>query len=117
MISGWTLLHYACVDKYINCAKTLIESGANVNAKTKYGSSSLIIICGTFNYTRKNGEIIELLLKHGADIYAKDMFHNNAHDILLHAFPLVSDNRRTAISECMSLLIKYMNKKNENKKE
>jgi ankyrin repeat protein len=55
-------LHYACKSGHYDCAKLLLDRGANVNAKTQSAETSL-------HYAAQYGhpEIARLLLERGAD--------------------------------------------------
>jgi ankyrin repeat protein len=50
--------------------KTLLEQGADVNAKSPYGATGLF-----FAADRGNMEIMKILLDHGADVKVKDTFY------------------------------------------
>ncbi len=51
-------------------ARALLDKGALVNAKTRYGATPLTYACD-----RGNVEIVKLLLDRGADVNAKDTFY------------------------------------------
>ncbi len=51
-------------------ARALLEKGAPVNAKTRYGATPLSYACD-----RGNVEMVKLLLDRGADVKAKDTFY------------------------------------------
>lgn len=51
--------------------KSLLEKGASVNAKTKYGATPLSYACD-----RGSVEVVKLLLERGADVNVKDSFYN-----------------------------------------
>ena len=59
-------LHRAAADGDIEQVKSLIASGADVNAKDKNGQTPLHLVC-----SRGNKEMAELLIAKGADINAK----------------------------------------------
>lgn len=61
--SGMTPLHYAVQSDHIDIVRTLIDAGANVNAKATDGSSPM-------HYAARGGkvEILQLLLEAGADV-------------------------------------------------
>lgn len=64
--TGASPLHYAAWQKEKECVVKLIESKANVNAKTLRGFTPL-----HFAYQQHDKEIIDILLKSGADACAK----------------------------------------------
>lgn len=51
--------------------KSLLDSGADVNAKFRYGATALFKAA-----ERGNTEIVKLLLERGADVTVKDTFYN-----------------------------------------
>jgi ankyrin repeat protein len=51
-------------------ARTLIEKGADVNAKTRYGATPLSYACD-----RGNVELVRLLIEKGANVDVKDTFY------------------------------------------
>lgn len=59
---GMTALHWAIWYEEVSASLLLIESGANVNAKNRYGVSPLALAC-----TSGNAVIVRSLLKAGAD--------------------------------------------------
>lgn len=78
-----TLLHYAArhtVSKEV--FEYLIESGIDINAKTKYDKTALMEIARYGRYDFKEAkEIIELLLKNGAETELKDDTRHTAKEI------------------------------------
>lgn len=50
--------------------KALLEKGADVNAKSRYGATPLFFACD-----RSNVEMVKLLLEKGADVNIKDTFY------------------------------------------
>lgn len=62
-----TLLMLAVQKKQNGVAKTLIEKGADVNAKNSHGQSALLIAIAS-----GNDKIVKYLIDCGADINAKD---------------------------------------------
>ncbi len=69
---GETPLHYAAISKDIAAVRSLIASGANVNAKDAYGSSVLASVTTLAEAAGETArrELVALLLDHGADPWA-----------------------------------------------
>ena len=66
--NGMTALIWAAADNSnVEVIKTLINAGANINAKSYYGMTALMVAA-----EEGNVKAAELLIKHGADISAKD---------------------------------------------
>ena len=61
-----SLIHAVIINNY-DLVKSLIDEGADVNAKNKYGSIALMIAL-----EEGHKEICELLIANGADVNAKD---------------------------------------------
>ncbi len=59
-------VHYG----YYDLTKELLDQGADVNARDKYGQTVLMVAC-CFRFNR-NIALIKLLLKRGADVNAQD---------------------------------------------
>ncbi|MEP7271134.1 MAG: ankyrin repeat domain-containing protein [Acidobacteriota bacterium] len=51
-------------------ARSLLEKGADVNAKTRYGATPLFFACD-----RGNVELVKLLIEKGADVDVRDTFY------------------------------------------
>jgi uncharacterized protein len=66
---GWTLLHYAAQYLTVEIGQILISKGADVNAKDDFGNN--VLWRATFSSQGK-GEFIDLLLRNGADKFAKN---------------------------------------------
>lgn len=66
-LHGETLLHFCSIENLNECVEDLIRLGANVNLRSKYGSSPLMdaALVG-------NDHIVKLLLSAGADVAAQD---------------------------------------------
>ena len=66
-VNNWTVLHRTARDGDLDISEYLIEHGADVNAKDKWGWTPL-------HETAYYGypEICELLIEHGADVNFKD---------------------------------------------
>lgn len=62
--SGWTPLHEAAHDGRLEAARMLLENGARVNHRTRYGESPLLSVWGD-GYKL---EMIRLLVEAGADV-------------------------------------------------
>ncbi|MBQ2621367.1 MAG: ankyrin repeat domain-containing protein [Thermoguttaceae bacterium] len=79
MYSGANVLHYTVWTGDINRVKTLLERGADVNAKTDSGESVLESAVQSGNF-----EMVQFLVERGADVNAKDewgatVLHTAAH--------------------------------------
>ena len=64
---GWTPLSHALYKGQIEIARLLIERGAFINPKSKWGNTPLHLAIPA-----DNAEIVRLLIEHGADINAKN---------------------------------------------
>lgn len=62
--NGWTPLHYSVNEYLIEITKLLIENGASINAKDSYGNN---VIWRAVFASRGRGDLIEFLLKNGAN--------------------------------------------------
>ncbi|MBA2653283.1 MAG: ankyrin repeat domain-containing protein [Tatlockia sp.] len=62
-IANWTLLHWASCLGLTECLKVLIKFGANIDAKSLTGNSSLQVACVAGNL-----DIIKLLYSSGAEV-------------------------------------------------
>lgn len=60
---GYTPLHQACYNNFIDVAKLLLEYKGNPNARTHFGWTPLHSACKW-----NNAECAQLLLQHGADL-------------------------------------------------
>jgi len=71
-LSDATLLHFCAEYNAVNCAKTLIRHGADVNAKAgldEYGFGGHTPIFHTVNQNNNNSmDMLNLLLEHSADL-------------------------------------------------
>src|SRR5262245_16598295 len=56
----------------VEAVKTLLEKGADANAKTEHGATPIFFACD-----RGNTEIVKLLLEHGADVTISDTFYKS----------------------------------------
>jgi len=76
-------LHYACREGHIEMVKILVENGANVNIQNHYSTIYPIFDAITSVSNKKNSfSILQLLIKHGANIEKTDSFGNT---LLYHA--------------------------------
>lgn len=73
---GVTALHYASMEGREECAKLLIENGANVNVKTVQSATPVLTAA-----QQHNAPIVNALIDAGADIHAKDYL---GQDILIN---------------------------------
>lgn len=62
--NGWSPLHFAVNEYHLEIAKLLVESGAEINAKDSYGNT---VIWRAVFASKGRGEIIDVLLKNGAN--------------------------------------------------
>ncbi|KAK2587933.1 hypothetical protein KPH14_004021 [Odynerus spinipes] len=67
--AGYTALHYAARNGHNQICETLLQHGANVNAKTRCGQATALHRAATQGHDR----VVETLLKHGADVNSKDV--------------------------------------------
>ena len=61
----WTALHFAVQEDDLIATKMLVEAGAEVNAQDDYGNNVVLRSVSAF---RGNGEVIQFLKAHGADV-------------------------------------------------
>lgn len=62
--TGYTALHYCAQNRYIDIAKVLIDSGANVDIKDVYGNTPLF---KAVFFSKGKTEMIQLLIEAGAN--------------------------------------------------
>lgn len=86
---GYTPLHRACYNNFVDIAKILLQYGADVNAKTEYEWTPLHSAVKW-----SNAECAALLLQHGADVNALTQGLQTP----LHIAATVSDCRATAMT-------------------
>ncbi|RFA06821.1 hypothetical protein B7R21_18415 [Subtercola boreus] len=67
--NGFTPLHFAAQSSSAACCELLIASGADVNARNRYGNNPLFIAVKS---SRGDGSIISLLRTAGSDPYAEN---------------------------------------------
>ena len=67
--SDWSFLHYAAQYNALEIGQILIDRGADVNAKDTFGNN--VLWRATFASQGK-GDFIKLLLRNGANKYAKN---------------------------------------------
>lgn len=85
---GYTPLHRACYNNFVDIAKLLLQYNANPNAKTNMGWTPLHSACKW-----SNAECVSLLLQHGADVNAP----SDGKQTPLHIAASVSNCRNTAM--------------------
>lgn len=86
---GYTPLHRACYNNYVDIAKILLKYGANVNARTKFAWTPL------HSAVRwSNAECAALVLQHGADVNAI----SDGSQTPLHIAAAVSNCRECAMT-------------------
>ncbi|XP_075150576.1 ankyrin repeat domain-containing protein 49 [Haematobia irritans] len=84
---GYTPLHRAAYNNYVDIAKLLLQYKADPNAKTKLGWTPLHSACKW-----SHAESVSLLLQHGADVNAQ----SDGQQTPLHVAATVSNCRNTA---------------------
>ncbi|KAL9928002.1 ankyrin repeat domain-containing protein 49 isoform 1-T2 [Glossina fuscipes fuscipes] len=84
---GYTPLHRACYNNFIDIAKLLLQYKANPNAKTNLGWTPLHSACKW-----SNAECASLLLQYGADVNAQ----SEGKQTPLHVTATISNCRNTA---------------------
>lgn len=76
---GWTALIIAVYNGSFECAKLLLQEGANPNAQN-YNKTTVLMYAKSNVLKTKNYNIINLLLTFGADINLKDVFNKTVID-------------------------------------
>lgn len=84
---GYTPLHRACYNNFLDIVKLLLQYKANPNAKTNMGWTPLHSSCKW-----SNAECASLLLQHGADVNAQ----SDGQQTPLHVAATVSNCRNTS---------------------
>ncbi|XP_077450606.1 ankyrin repeat and SOCS box protein 13-like isoform X1 [Stigmatopora argus] len=79
-----TPLHVACNDQHANCAKELLNAGANVNA-VRLHRTALHLAAKVAQV-----EMIETLMEFGANVYARDKHDKKAIDLATPGSPVAS---------------------------
>ncbi len=99
-----TPLTHAVKRKHAKLTEYLLQRGADAELQNKY-NSALMEACG--NYDDAHGsEIIQLLLKHGANPNAKDFRNNTAmHMIFFHLREWLVDKQRKPAAHAAKLLL------------
>lgn len=67
---GQSALHLICINQNIDTAKLLLENGANLLLKDKYGNTPMWT--AVFNCKDRNYDMVELFLKYKPDIVSKN---------------------------------------------
>jgi ankyrin repeat protein len=70
-VKGWSQLHYAAHEGYVNLIDLLLKHGANINSKTKFGWTPL-----HWAIYQKRYDAAERLIKRGAKINAGNFLGN-----------------------------------------
>lgn len=90
-----TVLHLSARRGRVQMTKFLLEKGADVNAVDFYGGTPLLLaVSGT-----KAGELLPLLMRHGADVYVKDRDGEN----VLHRLSICPDVEYTDLARVLLL--------------
>ena len=66
---GDTALHLASHDGQLELARVLLENGADLEVRNKYGETPLLLACGG---QWCSADVVRLLLENGADVHARD---------------------------------------------
>jgi uncharacterized protein len=69
---GFTPLHFAAQQQHAEVAAVLIEAGANLNARNRFGNTALW--GALFNVRSGDGEVVRVLLDAGADPDAENNY-------------------------------------------
>jgi len=77
----WTALHFAAQEDNRDVVKLLLENGAEVDAEDDYKNTPLLR--SVLNCKGGRGEVIKLLLQHGADRHHKNKSGNSPWEIAL----------------------------------
>jgi hypothetical protein len=98
---GWTAMHWAVQGARLRCLSALLEAGAPLEVRDHRGRTPLMLaVIGS--RASKHVAVVDLLLRHGADV--------NAHDDMgwsvLHMLALVT-HERDVRREITSLLLHY----------
>lgn len=81
---GWSPLHFAAQEGDSNIAQLLIESGASISATDLNGNTPLwVAALNSYSGT----EVVEVLLKHGADPRQKNNHGISPEDLGPNLFP------------------------------
>ncbi len=86
---GCTALLFACMNQRLDVARYLIEKGASINIQNKIGNTALILACDnrtlgsslTVESTKKQEELVKLLLQAGANVQLKNQDGFDAIDL------------------------------------
>ena len=84
--SGLSVLHIAVSKNYVEMAKLLIDHGANVNSTGPYSSESILHTACWNDIC--NLELVEVLVKNGANLECKSHFKNDNGEVLDGFTPL-----------------------------
>ena len=103
--AGWSPLHEACIKKHVECARLLLQHGAEVNAKAENHDTPLHDAC-----SKDAIDIIELLLDHGACKVLKNMdgftpVHFARSDKAIQLLDKATESRHLSILEDDSSLV------------
>lgn len=101
-IDGYTALHRASYNNHVECARYLLDSGADIHAKTNDGWEPIHSASKWCNV-----DIIELLLQRGADINSQSSGGNTP----LHL--AASNGRKTVTRDAIQLLLFHPNCQHE----
>lgn len=66
---SWTALHFAAQEDDLLATKMLVEARADVSAQDDYGNNVVLRAVSMF---RGNGDVIQFLIAHGADVNVKN---------------------------------------------
>ncbi|XP_017843659.2 ankyrin repeat domain-containing protein 49 [Drosophila busckii] len=102
---GYTPLHRACYNNFLNIARLLLQHKADPNARTELGWTPLHSACKW-----NNAESVQLLLQFGADVNAE----SEGQQTPLHITATVSNCRNTAT---VLLMDRYIKPRKENNSE
>jgi ankyrin repeat protein len=77
--AGFTPLHFAAQGLHADVARLLIEAGADLHARNRFGATALLVALSKVRAT--NGEVVRVLLDAGADPDAENNYGTSARSL------------------------------------
>lgn len=101
-VNGWTPVMHALHKRQNQAAQTLLDGGADINARTKSGLTALIMAAGDGNL-----DMVQILLARGADPYAEDTSGTSALSMAVSGGAF-SDIDRPLLGACQTEMVKAL---------